>query len=213
MLLVLLSESIAESFDISTFKDTNAFVIDVDKDEELAFINSILSPSTLSFTHRNESSMEYSFSRFDILVIDYFSVDPWPIFRLWFTVSTEDRYYYFTSVSITIDNKEYTFSGISDKNWFFNQDNSYRQMMLITFGVDNVGFIKALDDYLENYNVDDLTKALLPVVFHGTEDISAYVSRPFLLEFSAFKFGLVDSNSFQYFDRPTATTMKVRDLR
>ena len=210
-LFELFSIANADTFDISPFKDNELFNIDVEIDEEIALIESVLPAESLTFIHENESPAQYSSTRFDVLVIDYFSADSYPIWRLWLNILTKDTFYYITSVSITIDEEEFTFSGIADKDWFYAKDNSYLQRMLVKFGYENLEFLVALENFVNRHvSYDDVMDTSIPIVFHGTDDISAELGPGFLLEFLAFKRALVSSNGVDYLDKVDATTMKVK---
>lgn len=210
MMIGICSGAAADTFDMSALRTNEYLDIDVDTDSGVAFVESILTANDLSFTHSNESNTQYSYSRFDMLVINYFKTTAYPVLRLWLTVSTEGEYFYFTSATITVNDKRFTFSDIADKDWFEKKESSYSQDMLIKFGVDNLEFLAEVEKVVNACeSVDDLEAVRLPIVFHGTKDIEAKLSVGFFLEFIVFKNAMLVSNGFDFLDKASASAMKV----
>lgn len=210
------SPALADKFDLSALRSNEYLDIDVDVEKEIALVESNFSVKDRSFSHPNESSTQYSFTKFDMLIIDYFGTDPYPIWRLWLTLSTQNQFYYITSVTFTIDNKEYTFSGVSDKDWFYTEENSCRQELLIKFGKENLDFLRAMQTLVKKIygNMDSLEEVFstikIPIVFHGTKDIEAELDIDFLMEFMIFMYGFINCNGFDYIDYSNGTEMKMK---
>lgn len=200
-----------EAFDMSVLRDNKYLKIDVNTEDGIAFVESTFSVAERSFTHQYESTTHYSYSWFDMLIMDYFKSGAYPILRLWFKVATEGQYYYFTSVTITVDGKEYTFSDVADTGWFENKDNNYNQDLLIKFGLDNISFLVALENYVNQFqSYEEIEKASVKAVFHGTTDIETELGSAFLIEFLVFKSAFLDCNGLQHLtDVASPTPMKV----
>ena len=215
MLCALLLGSAAladDAFDLSVIRNNDNLTIDVNRDEGVAFVESTLSTGSRAFEHSREASELYSSTKHDLLILDYFSSEPYPIFRLWFNLSTDDRFYYVNSVTFTLGGKDYTFTDVADPDWFYELDNGYLQQLLIKFGVENVDFTLAVLDLIGPLETaDDYYAARVPVVFHGTEDITAELSAGYLVEYLLFTNVLLESNGVDYLDKANDTPMKVTD--
>ena len=91
-LCLLCAAAAAETgFDLSVIRQNDYLEIDVDSEEEVAFVESTFSTKDLSFVHSRESEKLYSSTHMDILIIDYFSSGAYPVWRLWITVSTDEN--------------------------------------------------------------------------------------------------------------------------
>ena len=199
----------ASTFDMSVLQGSEILDIDVDSDSEIAFVTSTISVKNKSFSHEGESDNYYSYAEFDMLIIDYFSTSAYPILRLWLYVCSNDDYFYFTSVTFTIDGKDYTFSDIADKDWFY-EEIDHKQAMLIKMGTDNIDFFAALENYYES--LDDINAASIPVVFHGAKDVKTDLGGDcwFLLDFLVLKSYYLNSNGGDYLDKANSTPLKVK---
>ena len=208
---LLLSSSLADGkFDMSAIRNNEYLEIDVDNEKEVGYVESTLSSHERSFTHSKEATNLYSTTQMDFLIIDYFSSKAYPVWRLWMSVATDDKFYHITSVTFTIDGKDYTFSNVADKDWFFERDNGYIQQLLIKFGVENSEFILAVLKVLESApDFDTAFATRIPVVFHGTEDITAELGDGFIGEFMIFLHVLSESNGIEFMNKVHDTPLKV----
>lgn len=201
-----------EPFDLSFARDnSNIYELDVDLDNDCAFVTSTLSAKDRSFTHSNESDSMYSSTEFDLLVLNYLENTRFPVFRLWIMLSTETDYEYITSATFTFEGKSYTFSDIADKEWFTKNDSGdYMQKVLIKFGLDDIEFIMALLEYEQKWlaaNYDD--SFTVKLVLHGAENIETTLGKQFLYDFTAIQIALSQTNGVQFINKTVSTPMKV----
>ena len=96
--------------------------------------------------------------------------------RTWiYYYSTE--YLYPTSVTFTIQDTDYTFSGIGDRDWAETNDTGDTlEQMLIIYGdsSDNSSFLHAMRDWIGAYISDDETDDYdITMTIHGTSDVQA----------------------------------------
>ena len=133
-LLCTCASSLADGYDLAYVKD-NASIFSIDEDTErgVAFVESSLSASERSFVHKYESDHRYSSTRFDILVVNYGQSDAYPVPRLW-VIYCADEYLNYDSVTITLEGKDYTFTGISDPDWCSKDEKGVIETVLIKLG-------------------------------------------------------------------------------
>lgn len=211
--LLMAFTAFGETFDLAPIRANENVTIDVNAEADVAFVESVLSVANRSFTHSKESAIRYSSTMWDLILINYFENDVYPVLRCHIYLSTDDKPYYITSATITIGGKDYTFSGISDPEWFTDYGDGHNQSMLIKFGVDNLDFLLALDTAFEGVNSDNLEEVRFDMVLHGTEDITAQLDAGFLLDFKVIENAFLDGNGLSFLDKAYATEMKVTDAQ
>lgn len=211
--LLLAFTAFGETFDIAPIRASEYVTIDVNAEADVAFVESVLSVANRSFVHSKESALRYSTTMWDLILINYFENDTYPVLRCHIYLCTDDKPYYITSATITIGGKDYTFSGISDPEWFTNYEDGYNQSMLIKFGMDNLDFLMALDTAFEGVDSDHLEDVKFDMVLHGTEDITAQLDAGFLLDYKVIEDVFLDSNGIYFLDKAYATEMKVTDAQ
>ena len=212
-LLCSCASSLAAGYDMSYIRDYDSlFTVDVNDDEGVAFVESVLSASERSFVHKYESDYRYSSTMFDILVIDYDKSSAYPIARLWITYCA-DEYIYYDSVTFTLDGKDYTFTGISDPDWRSEDEKGVVEKALIIFGTDNLEFLAALQDYREQFGsydelIDEVNGPKVKMVLHGrNEDIAVTLGGGFMLDFALIIEGaFLETNGLDYIDKVTTST-------
>ena len=216
-LLLSCASSLAAGYDVSYIKEnSNVFTIDVDEDSGIAFVESVLSAKDRSFVHKHESDYRYSSTMFDILVINYGKSSAYPVPRLWITYCA-DEYIYYDSVTITLDGKDYTFSGISDPDWRTKDEKGVIEEALIKFGTDNLAFLAALENYREKFPsydelMDETNGPKIKMVLHGrNEDIKVTLDGGFVLDFALIIEGAyINTNGTDYLDKVNSTSMTVK---
>ena len=208
LVLALNAGAALAEFDMSVIRENKYLKIDVDKDSDVAYIESTFSAKDCSFTHDNDSPTRYSVTEFDILMINYFSSGTYPILRLWMYVSTESQFYYYNSVSFTVKDKTYTFSDVSNKDWFDQGDKYYEQQLLIKFGPKSLDFLLALFELAgEGFEAGSFDDIHIPVVFHGTKDINGTLDKGFLVEYYLLISAFIEAGGLDYLDKVMETSV------
>ena len=217
MLAMLLSVSAAaaEDFDMATFReDPDVFVIDVDAEEDLAFITTDTTVKDRSFTHENESDVRYSSTQFDILVLDYFKADQVPILRLWITYCA-DEFLYINSVTFEVGGVKYTFSGVADPEWLHTFDDGIVERVLIKLGDDNLEFLAALENEIDTLGDVDSLDAFatldITMTLHGTKDVTVKPGKGFWVDFALIKTGFIRAGGLneKYLSQADCTPMTI----
>ena len=209
LLFTFCANAMAATVDLSYVRnDPDTYEIDVQVEDDLAFIETTYNAAELSFVHKYESTNLYSGTRFDMLVIDYLQSDAYPVFRLWLTYCADDNYINASSVTFEVSGKKYTFSDIGDPDWYYHDEDGYMEQMLIKFNDDNLDFLVALENLLpETY--EELLEIKIPLTLHGREDIKTEVGSGFLMDFLAMKLAYVNANGLDFLSEPNGTPMKV----
>ena len=176
MILVCWSMPVFAKVDLTPLrKDNDLYVIDVTEDGN-AFINTRISEQDLMYIHKYSLTERPSYTHSDIFILDYFGSNPRAFWRIWF------RYYakYFlgiTSITITMDDVEYTFTGVGGKERMQSGDSYVVEGPNILIGKGNFDFWNALLLKCEAYeDGKDILNISLPVVLHGTEDVETEIS-------------------------------------
>lgn len=214
---VLLCSSVSAladgTFDISFYSSSNVFTVEVDSENDIAFIDSKMGTADLAFNHQYENDYYYSVMRNDIIVIDYFSSNRYPVLRTWITYRG-DKALYFTGVSFIIEGKEYVLSDVADKDRIQKLDNGWEETLLIKYGSENWDFFAAIAASAMVYYgawVDDKEAAVpdIKMVLHGTEDIEVQVTGNFLLDMGIFVLSLISNDTIGLLVENTGTPCKV----
>lgn len=180
LLLVLLCSSITSASATSTVDLTKIsgnkelYEISVNADSEVAFVTTTISASNRSFAHDHESPNYYSVLESDLLVHDYFSSKPYAVMRTWIKYSATE-YLYPTSVTFTILDTDYTFSGIGDKKWSSDDGSGgTEEQMLIIYGdtSDYEKFLRAMMNWaIVLFSEDESDDYDITMTLHGISDV------------------------------------------
>ena len=220
--LVLAAPALADGFDLSLMRENSSlYEIDVNTDSGVAFVSSTFTPSQLSFEHKYDSSAYYSSLYNDLIVLDYFGTDSYPVWRIWVEYYGT-QHIYATQVSFSFNGKKYTFSGVADSDRVTTAENGdAHETLLIKLGTDNMEFVVDMLAYWDILTADavdgDITTAVLDncsmtMTLSGTENITVEVPPIFMLDFylatTAFMQG--DVSNFSKVTDPT--TLKITSI-
>ena len=215
VMLFSVSAAAAEGFDMATFRENpTVFVIDVDAEEDLAYITTNTTVKDRSFTHENESDVRYSSTQFDILVLDYFNAEQLPIQRLWITYSA-DEFLYINSVTFEVGGVKYTFSGVADPEWLHTFDDGIVEQVLIKLGDDNLEFLAALESETDTLGYIDSLDAFatldITMTLHGTKDVTVKLGKGFWVDFALISTGFIRAGGLneKYMSQADCTPMKI----
>ena len=212
LLLTAVSPALATNvLDLSPFRDEELFDISVDADNEVAFVTTQLSVSSRAYVHDLESEVRYSSFESDVLVLDYFSSEPYGILRTWIRYAA-DEFLNITSVSIIIGKQQFTFSGVADKEWREQYDNGIVETLLIKYGAtsDMATFLLAVSEEIGKCMEDETYVPDAKMILHGTKDVSAAISDGPLLDLYVMMVAFIEANGD--LDDATPTTLKVVTL-
>ncbi len=208
------------SFDIQSYSSNDTvFKVDVSAEDDVAFIETMFKPSELAFAHKYESSYRYSSIENDILVLDYFSSNRYPLFRTWIYFNAE-KPLYIHSVSFELDGNRYTFSDVGNKDRVKELENGYQESLLIKYGKNNADFFSAVSANAlvytnEMYGESKNKNAVAPkmkMIFHGLEDIEAYVPNNFWVDFILLVMPLLEEDTLSYIGDNDGTYCKTTTL-
>ena len=91
------------TFDLKPLQENQYLTIDVNEEQNVAFVESFLQDGDTAFSHKGESDSKYSFTWFDLLILNYGDESSaFPVMRLWVEVCTKDVKYDFDSITFTI---------------------------------------------------------------------------------------------------------------
>lgn len=170
-----------------------------------------MQPGDLDFVHKYDSQTKYSFTQFDILVIDYLSpAKAYPVHRLWIYYSADNYHQYITAVTFNINGTKYTFSGVADASRYEVTDGVYQESLLIKFDWDNLDFLAALEKLIPE-DLDNLDSIKIPMTLHGVEDITVDLDGRFLLDFMFIRLAMLNTNSTNFLDKADGTSLKVTE--
>lgn len=213
MLCSIFTPALAATYDMSYVRSNpDVYTIDVETDggDSYAFIETQLTTADLSYSHKYDSTVKYSSTRFDILVLDYMSSSAYPVHRLWIRYNTETKHQYFNAVTFTINGVDYTFTDVGDTDRCTFDGTTYRESLLIKFGWDNLSFLVALEKIMPD-TVEELDLVQIPMTLHGTEDIHVMLGGEFLMDFVFFRRAFLESNGSDFLDKADTTPMTVND--
>lgn len=203
----------AGGLDLSVISDyPDVYTLDVDEDQGVAFIESTLTTQERSFVHKYESARLYSYTQFDVLVVNPGTPDAYPLLRLWITYSSDNGYINFESATIVVGEKSYTFQELGD--YYQHSDGSYIQQGLIRFGSDNLDFLFDLEDLFEG--MEDVVEATsgmtAKLILHGREDIEADLGQGFFLDYLLARSGFVDIGGVDYLNISAGNPMEIGNV-
>ncbi len=175
-------------FDLKTYEEnTEYFTIDVNTEDDLAFVETTFDAEALAFTHKYDSEYYYSHIYNDIIVIDYSKEgERIPVFRTWICCRA-DVPHNIASVTFEIGGKAYTFTEVSDPDWNEQKENGYAENLLIDYGYNNWDFFAAVASNALSYILDEEGNTPAPemkMILHGDEDIEAMVPENYWGDFS-----------------------------
>ena len=187
-------------------------VIDTEDEDGDIFIYSTADWADLSFEHSKESEAKYSCAEFDMIIINRDEGGVLPVFRLWLYLSTDDQGYDISSVSFTVRDKEYTFTDLLDEDAYTVDENHYEQEMVIIFNQEGWNFISDLL-WVKSRALSEkaLMATEIPVVFHGTEDITANLGENFWRAFLMFSDLYINSKGLSNIADVTGTPVEVKE--
>ena len=162
------------------------FTIDTDTEEDLTYIETVVTPQERAFTHKYESEYTYSCLQNDIIVIDSSKPEKIPVFRTWIYYYA-DKPQHFNSVTFELNGKEYTFTDISKEEWVQQTDKEYEESVLIKYGTNNLDFFAEVLIASITYAFDEDENKTAPVMkmtLHGDEEIEAEVPAGFWDDFA-----------------------------
>ncbi len=190
-------------------ENTRYFTMDVNTDEDVAFITANLSVEDRSFVHKYESDTRYSFTEFDLLAIDYSKPSIYIVPRLWIYYAA-DEYLMIDSVSFNIDGTRYTFTDVGSADRRTRDDNGCIEKLLIKFSNENLDFLVALANYIKPFDTYDKLKsnAKITMTLHGREDVTVDLTGDFFLDFKVVITGaFLEVDGFSTIDQVIATPM------
>ncbi len=207
--------SYADPIDLSYVREhSSTMSLEVDSEEDIAFVDSELTVKDRSFIHKYESDNRYSATEFDVLLIDYSRSSIRAVPRLWIYYSA-DEYLYVNSVTFNVGGKAYTFTDIASPDRRRKDDKGAMEDLLIKFGFDNCDFLIALEEFIKPYNTLDLLKdAKITMTLHGTEDVTVELGFGFLLDFAVvIKGAYININGFDtILEVVNPTPMQVNEI-
>ena len=212
LFLCLGSTAHADAFPFDVVKNKPDFyTLDIDEENEMAFIESIFSASERSFNHRYESSHYYSTTKFDIVVLNCYT-QPLPIMRLWINYIADD-YQDIKAVSFDIGKQRYTFTDIITDNSKQEIENGKVEELLILFGYDASAFILALYDALgDDYDWDNFS---VKMTLYGKEEVTTTLNDVFLLDCMNMTHLLNETGYYtiDYLSQVNQTPMKISQIK
>lgn len=214
LLCVCLVTASAEEYDLSFVRENSKYYeldVEIEDGTGFAFVESVMQPGDLDFVHKYDSQTKYSFTQFDILVIDYLSpAKAYPVHRLWIYYSADNYHQYITAVTFNINGTKYTFSGVADASRYEVTDGVYQESLLIKFDWDNLDFLAALEKLIPE-DLDNLDSIKIPMTLHGVEDITVDLDGRFLLDFMFIRLAMLNTNSTNFLDKADGTSLKVTE--
>ncbi|MBQ9009155.1 MAG: hypothetical protein IJ088_07505 [Clostridia bacterium] len=197
--------------DLTPIKDDEFITIDVN-DNGIAFVSTTFPFDQMAFTHKYSLEEHPSHTYSDIVILDYFEENPSAAWRIWFEYSAR-TYLGITSITITLDGVEYTFTGVGGKEKMKSYDSYVTESPNILLGKENVSFWSALLLKWESLeNVSDVLDMSLPVVLHGTEDIETTINGISILEMCLIGESLIRISGLEAFAETTGTSVTAVNL-
>ncbi len=166
--LVMLCTSLsafADGLDLSVLKNNDLIEVEIDNDGD-AFVNSIVGHTRFDHEKSLDDYPSYVYS--DIIIGDYYSTKPITLWRFWVSYSAA-QYLGITSFSLVLDDTEYTFKNVGNKDNNEDYSTNVRENPHIAFGSNNMSFwlalllkFEALEDKTEMFNMS------MKMILHGT---------------------------------------------
>ena len=172
------------------------------------FISNELPVEDLAFSHDMESDEYYSYTDFDMLVMDPDQDTVRPVLRMWIYLNTKESFLDISSVTFTLMGKEYTFSELSEEDDYEERENDFCQTMLIRFDSNSLDF---LSDLAMEQAFGQLSgQEPMRVVFHGTRDLEVQMGSNLLEPFALYWELYEESNATLCLDGYSGNPMEKR---
>ena len=192
------SPAVAEgTLEISTSESTGSI-----------FVTNNLPVESLAFSHDNESDEYYSYTDFDILVMDPDTDEVCPVLRMWIYLNTKEGFMDISSVTFTVMGKEYTFSELSEEDDFEEREKDFCQTMLIRFDQNSWSFLSDLA--MERAFAQLEGAEPMRVVFHGKQDLETEMGSNLLEPFALYWEMYEESNGMLCLDGYSGNPMEVK---
>lgn len=210
LMLLSLSPASYAALDLSFVENSPVYEMDVKNN--VAFISSILETSDRAFHHELENDALFSSTKFNVVIPDY-DGDAWPALTL-SIFYTADDVNNTTDVTFHLAGKEYTFSGLLDKDRQTKLDQGALEQLIILFGRESEDFLAELVDYSftffdDDFNMVNIDQAAVPMTLHGDRDIEVTLGSPFIMDFVTIVTAYSSMDGPEYLDRAEATPMKI----
>lgn len=213
LLVTTASSAFAATLNLSyPQSNPDTFTIEPSSDGSALFIESTMSTSLRSFTHKYESDYYWSNTRFDVLCLGMNSNDQYPVLRCWIIFANDTGFKNIHSVTIELDGTRYTFTDIDDPdNWHRQTDTSYIEEMMIKFGPGNIEFLKAMEAAYDAASATGSTENFFcTMILHAAnEDITVTLDEGFLVDFMLLSLAHRSLDNLSTFDRVIATPMTI----
>lgn len=209
MIVLSMSSAFAASLNLTYVRNNpDIFTIDLNSAGNAVFVETVLTAKDRHFLHKYESDYYWSSTQFDVLGLGYGTNDAYPVWRLWIVYANDIGYQYIDSVTFILEGKSYTFTDIDDPDWLTHNETSYLEELLIKFGLENLDFVVALEQYCNKLeDVDDFQCTL---ILHGREDITVTLGGGFALDFVLTKKAYIEMDGLDTIDRVGSTPMTTR---
>ena len=210
------TSAFAATLDLSYVRNRveSIYTISVNKDSDVAFITTQLAVSARAYEHKYESQYRYNDTEFDVLVVNYSKSSAVPVFRLWVSYAADNSYLYVNAITFDVAGTKYTFTDVSDYEWYTHDDKGYQERMLIKFDMDNVGFILALEQLIPKISqissAADYENLPLTMTLHGTEDITVQLGSGFCLDFISMKDAYLAIGGIEFLTEVNGTPMTTK---
>ena len=208
LLCSIFTSAMAESFSLSYIRSKPDWYEIEDKGDH-AFVSSKLTPADLCFHHKYDSTVKYSRTYFDMLVLDYNTASPYPVNRLWLVYNTEDGFQNFDSVTFHINGTDYTFTGVGNADRRTIDNGTYRESLLIKFDWSNLSFLSAVEKLIPD-SYEELEKIKISVTLHGKEDIEIELGGMFIMDFMFFREAMFETNAVDYLDKADGNPLTIK---
>lgn len=203
LILTAFGAAFAEKFDITpimTYQDyLNVSYADSDGSTNM-FVESIFGAYDRSFEHSRESEYAYSTISFELVVADLNGPAEQAWFTLWINVCSDDGFHDLDTVTFNVAGNNYTFTAVSDPDWYYVADRYYLQRLRIVFNQTNCMLLDVLEDYYRSFTDSETRQAeyCVPVVFSGADEITGVFDYDFGLECLLFSKLALESNTLDY---------------
>lgn len=204
----LFTSAMAETFSLSYVRSKTDWYEIADQGSH-AFVSSKLTPAELCFHHKYDSTVKYSRTYFDMLVVDYNTASEYPVNRLWLVYNSENGFQNFDSVTFHINGTDYTFTGVGNADRRTVDNGTYRESLVIKFGWDNLTFLSALEKLIPS-EFEELDNIKISVTLHGKEDIEIELGGMFIMDFMFFREAMFKTNAVDYLHKADTTPLTVK---
>lgn len=209
LLMTCASGALAEVDLSEVHENPNIFTLDV-LDSGVAVVETTMSVQLRSFTHKYESDAYYSSTQFDFAVVNYGQSTAYVVQRLWISFATNDDFMDIDSVTFHVGGQDFTFTDITDPEWYTRTEKGCMQRVMIKFGRSNLAFLAALEKCVPDDPMQlSETDGLITMTLHGLEDVEVSLTSGFLTDFAVIKEAFLEANGGDYLDKASATPMTI----